>query len=295
MPKTTSPPRIVTQGEELRAVLAAARQAGQRIGLVPTMGALHAGHLSLVDVSAAECGLTVVTIFVNPTQFGPGEDFERYPRDLKRDVELLAGHGADLVFAPAADAVHRPGHATRVLVDRVAAEFEGRCRPGHFAGVATVVLKLLNLAAPDTAYFGQKDFQQCVVIRRMAADLDVSCTIRMLPTVRESDGLAMSSRNAYLNTEERKQALGVIHALRGAAAMAAGGERRADPIIRQMRDTLRAARLEPIDYAALVEPAELAPIREITGPTLALIATHAGRTRLIDNLLFGPDGREIAT
>ena len=291
---TDRTPHVVTDSEALRAAVAAARGAGKSIGLVPTMGALHAGHLSLVDVSAAQCGLTVVTIFVNPTQFAPGEDFERYPRTLERDVALLAGRGADLVFAPPADSIYRPGHATRVEVDRVTAEFEGRCRPGHFSGVATIVLKLLQLAAPDIAFFGQKDFQQCVVIRRMAADLDVPCAIRMLPTVRESDGLAMSSRNAYLSAQQRQQALGVIRALRSAAALAADGERRAEPIIRRMRETLRAAGLEPIDYAALVEPQELAPIQEITGPTLALIAAHAGRTRLIDNLLFGPDGRELA-
>jgi pantoate--beta-alanine ligase len=286
-------PQVVTTGNELSAAVAAARRAGKPVGLVPTMGALHAGHLSLVDASAAECGLTVVTIFVNPTQFGPGEDFARYPRDLGKDLVLLAGHGADVVFAPPADEIYLPQHATRVLVDRVTAEFEGRCRPGHFAGVATIVLKLLNLATPDVAYFGQKDYQQFVVICRMAADLDVPSVIRMLPTIREQDGLAMSSRNAYLTPQERQQALGVIRALRAAAAQTAAGERQAEPIIRTMRETLRAAGLEPIDYAALVEPSTLAPLREITGSTLALIAAHAGRTRLIDNLQFGLDGREI--
>lgn len=288
-----SPPTVVTQPSELRELVTAARRAGKTIGLVPTMGALHAGHLSLAQVSVAQCDLTVVTIFVNPTQFGAGEDFDRYPRTLDRDVALLAGQGVDVVFAPPRDAIYLPGHATRVEVDRVTAEFEGRCRPGHFSGVATIVLKLLQLAAPDVAYFGQKDFQQGMVIRRMAADLDVPSTIRMLPTVREPDGLAMSSRNAYLSPAERQQALGVIEALRSAAAMVAAGERAAAPIIRTMRERLRAANLEPIDYAALVEPRELAPIQTITGPTLALIAVHCGRTRLIDNLLFGPSGEPL--
>ncbi|MCE9551931.1 MAG: pantoate--beta-alanine ligase [Planctomycetes bacterium] len=288
-----APPVVVSQPHELRDVIALARHAGKRIGLVPTMGALHAGHLSLADASAAECGLTVVTIFVNPTQFGAGEDFDRYPRTLERDLELLAGHGVDVVFAPSRESIYRPGHATRVEVDRVSAEFEGRCRPGHFSGVATIVLKLLQLAAPDVAYFGQKDFQQCAVIRRMVEDLDVPGVVHMLPTVREPDGLAMSSRNAYLSPAERQQALGVIEALRSAAAMVAAGERAAEPIIRTMRERLRAAGLGPIDYAALVEPRELGPIQTVTGPTLALIATHAGLTRLIDNLLFGLHGEEL--
>jgi len=295
MTSTSQPnsPPLVTQTDALRDALAAARQGGRSIGLVPTMGALHEGHLSLVDASAAECGLTVVTIFVNPTQFGPGEDFGRYPRTLERDLALLAGRGANLVFAPSTAALYRPGHATRVEVDRVTAEFEGRFRPGHFSGVATIVLKLLQLAAPNVAYFGQKDFQQCVVIRRMAADLDLPVAMRVLPTLREPDGLAMSSRNAYLSPSERQQALGVISALRSAAAMAAGGQRSAAPIIRRMRQQLRAAGLEPIDYAALVDPNDLAPIEQLSGPTLALIAAHAGRTRLIDNLLFGLDGTEL--
>jgi pantoate--beta-alanine ligase len=286
-------PALVTHAAALRQAIAAARRDGRSIGLVPTMGALHEGHLSLVDASAAQCDLTVVTIFVNPTQFGPGEDFERYPRTLERDLALLAGRGAGLVFAPATTALYQPGHATRVEVDRVTAEFEGRFRPGHFSGVATIVLKLLQLAAPDVGYFGQKDFQQCVVIRRMAADLDVPTAIHVLPTVREPDGLAMSSRNAYLSQSERQQALGVISALRTATALVRSGERNAAPIIRQMREALRAAGLDPIDYAALVEPHELQPVQLVSGPTLGLIAAHAGRTRLIDNLLFGPDGTEL--
>jgi len=289
----SDPPPLVTQSDALRLAIAQARRDGRVIGLVPTMGALHEGHLNLVDAAAAECDLTVVTIFVNPTQFGPGEDFERYPRNLDRDLALLAGRGAGLVFAPQTEALYRPGHATRVEVDRVTAEFEGRCRPGHFSGVATIVLKLLQLAAPDVAYFGQKDFQQCVVIRRMAADLDVPVKIHIRPTVREPDGLAMSSRNAYLSPIERQQALGVITALRAAAAMVRGGQRSAATIIRHMREQLRAAGLEPIDYAALVEPRELQPIQNVAGPTVALIAAHAGRTRLIDNFVFGEDGGEI--
>jgi pantoate--beta-alanine ligase len=287
---STSLPKVVSTPAELWAEVAALRGAGRSIGLVPTMGALHAGHLSLVDAAAAECDATIVTIFVNPTQFGPSEDFGRYPRTLQRDLELLAPRGVELVFAPSVEAMYPAGHATRVEVDRVSVEWEGRCRPGHFSGVATVVLKLLQLATPDVACFGQKDFQQYLVIRRMATDLHVPAKIRALPTVREPDGLAMSSRNAYLNADERTQALGMIGALRTAAALIAGGERSPEPVVRQMRERLRAAGLTPIDYAALVDPLEMSPVREVGGNMLAVIAAHSGKTRLIDNLLIGADG-----
>ena len=192
-------PKPVTTVAQLREQLRTARRAGRKIGLVPTMGALHEGHLSLVRAAKAECDYTVVSIYVNPSQFGPNEDFAKYPRTLEADLALLAGCGADLVFAPGNDEVYRAGHATWVEVGPVAEPLEGVFRPGHFRGVATVVLKLLNMVQPDAAYFGQKDYQQALVIRRMVADLDLPVAIRVCPTVREPDGLAMSSRNRYLS------------------------------------------------------------------------------------------------
>lgn len=191
---------------ETRTAIAEAKAAGKVIGLVPTMGALHEGHLSLVRAAATDCGFTVVSVFVNPTQFGPGEDLERYPRDLETDAALAADAGADLVFAPPPGAMYPPGYATYVEVERLTEVLCGATRPGHFRGVTTVVTKLFNICKPDVAYFGQKDAQQAIVIKRMAGDLDMNVEIRVLPIVRERDGLAMSSRNKYLNEGERKQA-----------------------------------------------------------------------------------------
>jgi len=195
-------PQLITAGDELRKTILDARRRGQTIGLVPTMGALHDGHLSLVDAARAECDLSVVTIFVNPTQFAPNEDFREYPREVTRDLSLLAGSGCDIVFAPDNDSIYRPNHATFIDVGPIGSMLEGEFRPTHFRGVATVVMKLFQLAPADRAYFGRKDYQQTLVVRQMVDDLDVPIDVRVCPTVREPDGLAMSSRNRYLSADE---------------------------------------------------------------------------------------------
>jgi pantoate--beta-alanine ligase len=250
------------------------------------MGALHAGHLSLVEACCCECGYRVVTIFVNPTQFAPGEDFQRYPRDQARDLQLLSAHPVDLVFAPELEAMYPPGSATAIDVGPVAEPWEGVYRPGHFRGVATVVLKLFNLVAPDVAYFGQKDYQQTLVVKRMVQDLDVPIQIRVCPTVREPDGLAMSSRNAYLSPEERNQALVLSRSLRLAEELVGGGERRTEAILQRMQQMLAAEPGVQVQYVTLADPQTLAPLEQIERDAVALIAAQVGGTRLIDNLLL---------
>jgi pantoate--beta-alanine ligase len=272
--------------DELRRELTAAREAGTSVGLVPTMGALHEGHLSLVDACRRDGGLTVVTLFVNPAQFGAGEDFAAYPRSLDADLKLLSGRGADVVFAPETDAVYRAGHATYVEVGGLALPLEGEFRPGHFRGVATIVLKLFHLVQPDRAYFGRKDYQQSLVVRRMVADLDLPIEIVVCPIVREPDGLAMSSRNAYLSAEERSRALAISQSLRRARQLVAEGTRDARAIVADMRELLRAADLN-IDYAAICDPETLEPLARVDGPAVALVAARVGRARLIDNEMLG--------
>ncbi|HUT10272.1 MAG TPA: pantoate--beta-alanine ligase [Thermoguttaceae bacterium] len=283
---TTTRPQLVTTVAELRETLGAVRRRGKRIGLVPTMGALHEGHLSLVRASTAECDYTVVSIYVNPSQFGPHEDLDEYPRTLRADLDALAGCAADLAFVPTNEEVYRAGHATWVEVGSVAEPLEGRCRPGHFRGVATVVLKLLNMVQPETAYFGQKDYQQALVIRRMAADLDVPTEIRVCPTVREPDGLAMSSRNAYLSPDARRRAPVLYRSLQRAEQWVGQGERDAAKITTQMREIIVEAEDARIDYVALVDPETLEPVETIRGPTLAALAVRIEGTRLIDNHLL---------
>jgi pantoate--beta-alanine ligase len=268
--------------------LAPLRRAGRRIGLVPTMGALHEGHLSLVRASSEACDATVVSIYVNPSQFGPGEDFQRYPRTLERDLEALRDRGADWVFVPSDAEVYPPGYATWVEVESVAAPLEGACRPRHFRGVATIVLKLLNMVRPDAAFFGQKDYQQALVIRRMAADLNVPVEIRVCPTVREADGLAMSSRNAYLSPAARQRALVLVRSLREAERLAASGERDAARVLGRMRAIIASAEDARIDYVALVDPETLEGVDRIEGETLAALAVRIENTRLIDNALLRP-------
>ena len=209
-------PEVIHDPDLLRNEVARLRRGGKRVGLVPTMGALHPGHLSLVETAQKECDVCVVTIFVNPSQFGPAEDFDKYPRTLDADLDALAGLGAQLAFVPETEAVYGPQHATWVEVGSVAEPLEGACRPGHFRGVATIVLKLFNMAGADVAYFGQKDYQQAQVIRRMVEDLNVPVEVRICPIVREPDGLAMSSRNAYLDADERRRAVALYEGLRRA-------------------------------------------------------------------------------
>ena len=280
-------PPIITTVSELRKAIAASRRDGKTIGLVPTMGALHEGHLSLVRASREECGFTVVTIYVNPSQFGPKEDFARYPRTLEKDLDVLAGL-ADVVFAPSNEEVYPPGYATWVEVGSVAQPLEGVCRPGHFRGVATIVLKLLTMAGPDVAYFGQKDYQQAMVIRRMAADLNLPLAIRVCPIVREADGLAMSSRNRYLAPDDRRRAAVLFRSLTLAADMVRQGERDAGQIAERMRLTILASGPSQIDYIAIADPESLEPVQTIHGRAVALLAVKIGKTRLIDNMLLEP-------
>ncbi len=281
-------PQLVTTVDELRQHLSALRRAGRRIGLVPTMGALHEGHLSLVRASRESCDFTVVTIFVNPAQFGPEEDLDAYPRRLEADMQALAPCGADLVFAPQPEEVYRPGHQTWVDVETVSKPLEGSSRPTHFRGVTTVVIKLLNMVGADAAFFGQKDAQQALVIRRMAADLNVPTEIHVCPIVREADGLAMSSRNACLSPAGREQAAVLYKSLRLAEELVEGGERKAGRIIEQMRTVIMAADDAEIQYIALADPETLEAVEEITGETLAVLAVTVENTRLIDNCLLQP-------
>ena len=254
------------------------RREGKSIGLVPTMGALHGGHLSLVDAARRENDVVVVSIFVNPIQFGPGEDFTRYPRDYAHDTSLLEAAEVDAIYQPATEAMYPPGATTRVRVGEVAEPLEGVARPGHFEGVATVVTKLLAAVAPDRAYFGQKDAQQAAVVKRLVRDIDLGVDVRVQPTVREPDGLALSSRNVYLSPTERKAAVALSAGLREAAAAYAGGERDPDALLAVLRRRLEAEPLVQVDYAELVDQATF----QKPG-TLAVVAARVGKTRLIDN------------
>ena len=272
---------------DLRRDVARARARGLSIGLVPTMGYLHEGHLSLVRRAAADCGLVVVSLFVNPTQFAPGEDYERYPRDEERDASLAAAAGADLLFAPSASEVYPPGFATRVAVGGLAEVVCGAPAgrgSEHFRGVATVVTKLLNMCAPDAAYFGQKDYQQSLVIRRLVRDLDIPVRIEVLPTVRDADGLALSSRNAYLSADERRRALGLGRALRAAErAIGAGATR--DEARAAASAELEAAGLEP-EYVEVLAADDLSePAWRPGEQVVVAIAAPVGPARLIDNAL----------
>lgn len=276
-------PKIVHNVVALRQEVAEARRAGKSIGLVPTMGALHPGHVSLVEESAQRCGFTIVTIFVNPTQFGPNEDFTRYPRTLDSDVALVAAAGADLVFAPPTEVVYPPGHATFVEMQGVTEPLEGECRPGHFRGVATVVLKLFNMVGPDLAFFGRKDFQQCLVIKQLVRDFDLPIEVRICPTVREADGLAMSSRNVYLSADERKQALALSRALKKAEQAVAAGERDVWKIRDTLQTELAANPGVRVQYAVVADAETLREPARLDRPCVALIAAFVGKTRLIDN------------
>jgi pantoate--beta-alanine ligase len=281
----TAAPQLITDGDALRQAVLDARRRGQTVGLVPTMGALHAGHLSLVDTARAECDLTVVSIFVNPTQFAPAEDFSKYPRDLTKDVSLLAGHGCDIVFAPETGAMYRPDHATFIDVGPIGTVLEGAFRPTHFRGVATIVMKLFQLAPADRAYFGRKDYQQTLVVRQMVADLSVPIDVRVCPTLREPDGLAMSSRNRYLSPDELRRASALSRSLRLAEELAANGERNANTIHQKMTREIENAGGVNIQYIAFVADGTVTPVERIDGPTTIAIAATVGKTRLIDNTL----------
>jgi pantoate--beta-alanine ligase len=276
---------------ELRAALLPSRREGRSIGLVPTMGALHEGHLSLIRRARADCDEVVVSLFVNPAQFDEASDLAAYPRDERRDASLAAECGADLLFAPSVDEVYPPGFATTVSVAGLSEPLEGVHRGReHFEGVATVVTKLLNMVQPDVAYFGQKDAQQALVIRRLVRDLDIPARIEICPTVRESDGLALSSRNAHLDGADRARALALSEALGAAESAVAAGERDAEAVAAAARAAMEPRAVAP-EYLALVSPDTLAPVGRIDGEVLVVVAARVGTTRLIDNTLISPNGR----
>jgi pantoate--beta-alanine ligase len=264
------------------------RAEGKRVGFVPTMGYLHGGHETLMRTARPECDILVVSIFVNPTQFGPNEDFSRYPRDLERDLAICGGVPVDYVFHPTPEEMYPAGSATFVEVERLTAGLCGASRPGHFRGVATVVTKLLNLVKPHKAYFGQKDAQQLAVIRRMVADLFIDTEIVGVPTVREADGLAMSSRNVYLQGPERQAALVLSRALRRAQGMVAAGERRVEVLEAALHAEIAAEPLARLDYARVVDAESLEPITTLERPALCALAVFIGKTRLIDNCELRP-------
>lgn len=277
---------IISDIPPLKKKLRAAQAAGRRVALVPTMGALHAGHLSLIQAAKARADVVLASIFVNPTQFGPGEDLERYPRDLEGDAAKLEQAGCDLVFTPTPALMYPAGFQTIVSVAEVTQGLCGASRPGHFDGVCTVVLKLFSIARPDVAVFGEKDYQQLAVLRRMAKDLDLDVEIFGAPLVREADGLALSSRNAYLSEAERAQALSLSAGLRAAKAAYEGGVRAAEALLEAARAPIRAAGLTP-EYLELRDAEDLSPVAELSRPAVILVAVPVGATRLIDNIKLG--------
>jgi pantoate--beta-alanine ligase len=274
---------------ELRETLAPARREGRSIGLVPTMGYFHDGHLALIDAARAGSDLLVVSLFVNPSQFGPSEDLAAYPRDEERDSRLAEEHGVDVLFAPAVGEVYPDGFATTVSVHGLTEVLDGhpaRRGQGHFDGVTTVVTKLFNMVQPDRAWFGQKDAQQALVIRRLVRDLDMPVAIEVLPTVREPDGLAMSSRNVYLSDDERERALGLSRALQAAEQEVAAGRLDAGEVLAAARRELEARGVEP-EYLELRSADDLSPASRVDGRTLLAVAARVGRARLIDNTVLG--------
>lgn len=282
--------RVIPSIQELRSALASIRAAGRTIGLVPTMGALHAGHGRLIETARRETGCVVVSIFVNPIQFDRSDDYERYPRPLSSDVEFCSARGVDFVFAPPAQEMYPATPLAFVEVSGVSKHLCGQFRPGHFRGVATVVLKLLNIVQPDRAYFGEKDAQQLAVIRRMVADLNLLVTIVEVPTVREADGLAISSRNQHLSAEERRIAPVLSQALKKAAALIAAGGTLAAAI---KQEALRILETRPevrVEYLEIVDAEDMQPVAEVTGPVRVAGAIWLGKTRLIDNVFCEPAG-----
>ncbi len=282
---------ILTSIEDVRTQIARVRARGSNIGFVPTMGALHVGHAELIRMASRDCDLVVVSIFINPTQFGPREDFAKYPRTLDADRELCQSAGADLIFAPDVKTMYPDGPSTTyVEVPGLSDVFEGAARPGHYRGVATVVLKLLGITRPDRAYFGQKDYQQQLVLRRMVSDLNVPVEIVTVPTVRESDGLAMSSRNRYLDAADRRAAVVLSRALAEAEGAVRGGERSADRVRQIMAQTIESERRVSLEYVQVVDAATLAPLDRLGEgkQAVALLAARVGPARLIDNAIL-PD------
>jgi pantoate--beta-alanine ligase len=280
--------KLVRSISEMNALGRAARSRGARLGLVPTMGALHEGHLSLVRTAREKSDLVAASIFVNPTQFGPNEDFAKYPRALENDCALLEREGVELVFAPSVDEMYPQGAITWVVVGGLSERLCGKSRPGHFRGVATVVAKLFHIVEPDLAFFGQKDAAQVAIIRRMVRDLNMPVTIEVCPIVREPDGLAISSRNGYLSAQERKSALVLHRSLMRVQKLFESGERDSASLISAAKHEFASAPAVRLDYIEIVDPETLEPETALTKPTLVAVAAFVGQTRLIDNILLEP-------
>ncbi len=277
--------KIITTISEMQSLAESLRKQGRTVAFVPTMGFLHEGHLSLMRRARQECDTVVVSIFVNPTQFGPNEDFERYPRDEEGDRGKCESAGVDILFMPSAAEMYPDKPTVFATVDGISDILEGAIRPGHFRGVATVVAKLFNIVKPHKAFFGRKDYQQCVVIKRMVKGLNIDVEIVALPTVREPDGLAMSSRNSYLKSDERRAAAVIYRALLAAEHLAGAGAKNPEKLKNKMQAVLREERGIEIDYIEIADPESLAPLAMVTNKMVILVAVRLGRTRLIDNLL----------
>lgn len=275
--------------ESVRAAVSGARVKGQRIGLVPTMGALHVGHVSLIEAAVKKCRFVVVSIFVNPTQFGPGEDFEKYPRPVETDLDICRKAGVSLVFAPKRGQMYPGEILTRVNVEKLTEPLCGKSRPGHFRGVTTVCAKLFNIVQPDIAFFGQKDAQQAIVIRRMVADLNMPLEIVICPTAREPDGLAISSRNQYLDKQQRQDAAYIYKSIEKCREMVNAGKIETKEIIEEMKKILRQKSSIEIEYVSIVDSETLETIERIAGKVLVAVAVRLGTARLIDNILIDTD------
>ncbi|MDH7512216.1 MAG: pantoate--beta-alanine ligase [Clostridiales bacterium] len=282
--------RTLTRIAEMKAVVKELKAQSKSVGFVPTMGFLHEGHLSLVRECRKSADATVVSIFVNPLQFSPKEDFEDYPRDLDRDRRLLEGEGVDFLFHPESEEMYPEGYRTAVEVGGLQDKLCGRSRPGHFKGVTTVVLKLFNIVQPDMAFFGQKDAQQALILKKMVRDLNLDMEIRVLPIIRDQDGLALSSRNTYLNPEERQAALVLTRSLAQAKLMFEAGERTAGSIVTAMKNLISREPLARIDYVEIVDLDELNPVEMIDRDVLVALAVYIGKTRLIDNIIMEVKG-----
>ena len=277
--------KICSNIKEIRAYVKGLKEEGKVTGLVPTMGYLHEGHLSLMRAAKKNCDISIVSIFVNPAQFGPNEDFKRYPRDFKRDERLAKNEGMDAVFYPAAKSMYPPDYRTYVNVDGMTEALCGASRPGHFRGVTTVVTKLFNIVQPDIAYFGQKDAQQALVLKKMTSDLDIPVRIEILPIIRESDGLAMSSRNSYLSRKERQEARVLYEALKKARRLIKKGERSSEKIVKSMCGIIRAKKSAVVDYVSIVDMKNLKELKKVKKGALIALAVWIGKTRLIDNII----------
>lgn len=277
--------QIISDIRKFQKITAQLNRTDKSIGFVPTMGALHIGHTSLIKESKAKNDITIVSIFVNPTQFAPHEDLTKYPRPFEKDKTLLNSEGVDYLFFPSLKSVYPPDYKTYITVKGLSDILEGKSRPGHFTGVATIVLKLLHIVQPTNTYFGQKDLQQCIIVRKLIKDLDFPVNFHIMPIIRESDGLALSSRNIYLNEKERKSALCLSQSLKLAKKLISGGEKDVDIIKKNMKKLIENYPEITIDYVAICDAQELLPLKKIDKKTAILVAVYVGKTRLIDNII----------